>query len=286
MKASRVVSDVARSSAKLSRTSLATDDGHIRLDDDGVYEVQIDVPSSDLEQYEEDRPQPRKPAEARPSSVGEERLSALPVECVSEPEPVAEPVKSKSLFPPGTLLLWNGNQLGIYKEHLEHKGYDLLYVVERDGTLQPKGVCLFAYAPQPMGMLSDGLFRWMEQTMRWDRDALVVHFSNPEDVGRVQALQQPQAAERIERVTAPESSSVADKMLVRGRAFTISVGESKWSGVYWGRDAIGAIVAHNTNHVWNLMHLNLERFGDSVRFGAIVPRKKMREIEKAVGDSV
>jgi len=272
--------DTAQPSAKASRASLVGEDSHIRLGSDGIYEIDIDVPTADFEQYEEDRPAKKvQPAKSWPAPVAEATPSQPSVDHAREPEADQESAKAKGLFPPGTLVVWNGNQLGIYKEHLKKKGYDLLYVVEKDGRLQPKGICLFAYEPQPVGCLSEGIFQWMEQTMRWDRNALAVHFSNPEDLKKISALREPVETKPPEAEPKPPDGSPDDKTLVRGRTFTITVGRHKWNGVYWGRDTIGTIVAHNTNRAWSLMHLDLERFGASVKFGAMLARKKLREIE-------
>ena len=266
-----------------AKASVATEDGHVRLGSDGVYEITIDVPSADLPE-EEERPR-RHRAPEKPRAAAKKPLRPAPKprpEPHVEAPPVEEPAKPKGLFPPGTLVLWNTEHLGIYKEYLEHKGYDVLYVVESDGRLHPEGVYLAAYDPQRVGLLSEGIFKWMESTMRWEREALVFHFDNPDDVKRLPVLGQPQTAKTRNGGSERANAAKAEETLVRGRTFTISVGKRRWHGVYWGRNTMGTVVAHNTNRAWSLMHLDLSRFGSDVQFGDVLPNEQILEIEAAV----
>jgi len=271
-----------------------TRDGRVRLGPDGVFELEIDIPRADLEQYEDltartgerqplttpetseeepETPQP-EPEEKQPEQPRPEKRASV------APKP-QEAGESRNLFPPGTLVVWDNSQLAIYKEHLENKGYDLLYVVEPDGRLEPKGVCLFAYEHKRVGQLSEGILNWMERNMRWEREALLYHFDNPAEAQNLAAFK-TQRARATRPSPAADGESPEDRMLVRGRTFTINFGERQWSGIYWGRDKLGTIVAHNTNRTWNLMHLDLKRFGSSIAFGDVLPDEQIREIEKAL----
>jgi len=263
---------------------------NVRLGADGVYELCIDVPRADIERQERRRPMPPTPPPQRPAARQKRPApppAAVPMQRPTpqppprEEPPHKEPAAPKSMFPPGTLVLWNNTHLGIYKEYVAEKEYDLVYVVEPDGRLQPKGICLFAYEPQRVGLLSDGIFRWMESTMRWERDALVCHFDDPELARTLLARAEPSEPtepreEAGRRSPQPKESSP----WVRGRTFTIKVGKHQWVAVYWARDEIGAVVAHNTNRQWSLMHLDLDRFGPSVLLGDVLPDEQVLQIEK------
>jgi hypothetical protein len=259
--------------------SLETDDGRIRRGGDGVYQMEIDVPSADLgvdEETEQPKSPPpkKKPARAKPPEA------TVEPEAEPAPSPPSEaPPESEALFPRGTLVVWNGNQLGIYVEHQTQKGYDVVYVVEADGRLQPKGVCLFAYEPKRVGMLSEPIYKWMERSMRWERDALLCHFEDPALGERIPALKNAPPAESSAAESAPGNNGEEP---VVGQTFTLSMGPNEWHGVYWGHDRMGTVVAHNTNRVWSLMHLDLQRFGASVRFGDVLPDEQIKEIETAV----
>ena len=270
-------------SGRRAQPSLETEDGRVRLGADGIYEIEIDVPASDLEQ-EEDRIAESPPL--RQSPPGEPQASQPAVEPAPEAPAADETGEPEATFPCGALVLWDRNRLGIYKEHVESKAYDLVYVVESGGRLAPKGICLFAYDPQCVGLLSKGIFHWMEDTMRWERDALVHHFQNPDRIKDVPVLNEPPPATAPEVEREKAEDSVCGERLVRGRTFTITVGKHQWHGVYWGRNHIGTLVAHNTNRVWNLMHLDLRRFGASVRLGDLLPDEQIREIEMALDGQV
>ncbi len=276
----------ARSVSPRAAASLATEDGKIRLGADGVYELEIEVPRSDLPPEDEyQRPEPVRPSEMRPTPASKP-AAASPAPSASEMEQAfqqavaqSEPASaSKNLFPDGTLVRWNGGELGIYRQHVESKGYDLIYVVEADGRLQPKGVCLAPYEPHRVGMLSQGILQWMESTMRWDRDALLYHLDNPDDAKTLRVLSQAQPPQSAASAT----ESPANGRWVRGRTFTIKVGKHKWRGVFWGRDSLGTIVAHNTNRVWSLIHMDLKRYGDGIEYGDVLPAREIEKIEAAV----
>ena len=263
------------------RRAVRSPEGRVRLGADGVYEIELDVPSADLEQYDDVKPRP--PREPKPSP--RPRAPEKPV----EPEPTAEPEtapphveeESKDLFPCGALVVWNDGELAIYKEHREEKGYDVVYVAESGGTLVPKGVCLFAYGPRVVGRLSEPILRWMERCMRWDRNAFVAHFHNPTEADKVPVLREAPSPGEPE-FPPPPAEPVETGPFVRGRTFTITMGDHRWHAVYWGRDTIGTLVAHNTNRVWTLMHLDLDRFGADLQLGDVLPAGAVAEIERAV----
>lgn len=257
-----------------SAPSIDTDDGRVTVGSDGVYHLHIDVPAADLPE-EEQAPSPPPQAKAHEMPPPPPRPKPRPAEAPS-PQKAKQP---KGMFPKGTLVLWDGDRLGIYVEHQEDKGYDLLFVVESGGKLQPKGVCLFAYDPIRVGMLSDGIYQWMSKTMQWNRDAIMYHLEDPSIASRIPALDDPGA----NGGPAPGTNNPNNGgKLVRGQKFTIKMGDHLWRGVYWGRDQIGSVVAHDTNREWSLMHLDLARFASSLQLGEMMPPKQIDEIESAV----
>lgn len=259
------------------QSTQARPQGRVRLGSDGIYEMEIDVPSADLEQYDDVKPKPPPKPKPAPPPRAEEKPPPQPA-----PAPEPEVEKSKDLFPCGTLVVWNDGELAVYKQHREEKGYDVIYVAESGGKLVPKGVCLFAYGPRRVGQLSEAIFQWMERTMSWSRDAFVAHFDNPADAGRIPVLGEAPAAGEAPEPSKPAADTEERGPFVRGRTFTISMGDHVWHGVYWGRDPIGTLVAHNTNRVWTLMHLDLDRFGSDVQLGDVLPDEAITSIEQAV----
>lgn len=77
-------------------------------------------------------------------------------------------------------------------------------------------------------------------------------------------------------------SSRRDALLERGRVLRVNVGGRVWESVYWTEDEIGPIVAHNTNKVWALMHLDLNRFRDSLEYGEVLSYEQLSEIEQSL----
>ncbi|MCX8036507.1 MAG: hypothetical protein N3D11_05520 [Candidatus Sumerlaeia bacterium] len=276
----------ARSVSPRAAASLATEDGKIRLGADGVYELEIEVPRSDLPPEDEyQRPEPVRPSEMRPTPPPKAAATPAPPSASEMDQAFQQAVAqskvspaSQNLFPDGTLVRWNGGELGIYRQHVESKGYDLIYVAEADGRLQPKGVCLAPYQPHRVGMLSQGILQWMESTMRWDRDALLYHLDNPAEANTLRVLSQPSQPQSGGGTT----EATANGRWVRGRTFTIKVGKHKWRGVFWGKDALGTIVAHNTNRVWSLIHMDLKRYGDGIEYGEVLSAREIEKIEAAV----
>jgi len=271
--------------ARNGQPSIETPDGRVRRGSDGVYHMTLDVPRSDLDQYEDDpmqaaAPPPPRPPESRPPPPPPPPRPKAP-----EPPPAPRhedaPRQAGGLFEPGTLVLWGEGQLAIYKEHLEEKGYDVVYSVEPGGRLQPKGICLFAYEPQRLGLLADGILKWMEQRMRWERDALVYHLDNLADVEKIAVLNaQANGVANGNKLNGNNGRKNGE--LVRGQTFTVKMGAHQWHGVYWGRDSLGTIVAHNTLRKWTLMHLELKRFASSMEYDDILPDAQIEAIEKSL----
>jgi hypothetical protein len=66
----------------------------------------------------------------------------------------------------------------------------------------------------------------------------------------------------------------------RGQALRINVAGRVWEAVYWAKDEMGHVVAHCTNRKWALMHLDLNRFADSMELGEIKAPEEIEEIQR------
>jgi hypothetical protein len=270
---------------KHSRVEIDTEDGHVSRGTDGVYSVNIDVPTADLDLDEQERQTPPTPPQEQKPPQAEQRVHEMPPpkprEAAPEPPPEPETREPEGLYARGTLVLWDNDKLAIYDEHQEEKGYDLLYVIEPGGRLQPKGVCLFAYDPQAVGLLSTGIYEWMTKSMQWDKDALMAHLEDPSVAEKVPILEGAGAA----AAASGQANGRNNGKFVRGQTFSIRMGSNQWTGVYWGRDQLGTVVAHNTNRVWNLMHLDLKRFDQSLELGDVLSSERVNEIEQALSEN-
>lgn len=275
--------------------------------DDDVEAVSMDdLERSGYEAQLRSRPGAQAPAPQRPatrpgvsptreSTQGTSRAVATP----------SAPVVKD--FVPGSIVRLDDGSVAIYKDAVSGKDYALLYFLEPDTTIAPRGIFLEQYDAQRIGHMPEPLFAEMRDTGRWDRDAVIFHLEKYEYAGFVRHVaahqegRTPRAGARHatplrnrelppEETQQPEPEieqrSEPKNMFERGRVIKINVGGKVWESVYWTKDEMGPIVAHNTHKEWSLMHLDLERFKDSMEFGDLLPGHKILEIERSIAKAV
>jgi hypothetical protein len=219
---------------------------------------------------------------------------------------------------PGTIMSFDDGSIAIYRDAVSGKDYALFYFLEPDGGFAARGIFLEQYERLRIGALPPDAFDAMIRSGRWDRDALVYHLDRFEYASYLRGLVSapPAPAGNAPRVrpgplaaTAPPSPPVAQPQkepqvpaepprpapqerpitpppprdpLERGRNLRINVGGRIWEAVYWTKDEIGPIVAHNTHREWSLMHLDLSRFKDAMEFGDLLEPGQLSEIEASL----
>ncbi len=205
--------------------------------------------------------------------------SSPPVE--SHPAPSASPVQ------PGGIVKLDDETVAIFEQEIPNKEYDIVLMVKPDGTLEPKGVSLYAYQWQQIGSVPGDLLAQMMRRMRWERDALIYHLDNYEYAKLIPNQKAPsQKPEQVPPLTRASRTNAAVKSagehtLQRGRVLSITTGDKTWDAVYWGsNNMMGAIVAHNTHKTWSLMHLDLKRFKGSLKYGELIDSETIRKIEE------
>lgn len=244
---------------------------------------------SPLTQQPQQRPQPQMRRPAPP---------------VTAPAPSAHAGSDMT----GSIMRFDDDSIGIYKDAVSGKDYALFYFLEPNGALAPRGIFLEQYEFQRIGHLPEQVFENMRRAGTWERDAIIFHLDKFDYAGYIRRLEnrtplapearpqrsapmpeaQPRMAEqprpeprRVEPTPPPESPPPRDP-LERGRVIRINVGGKVWEAVYWTKDEIGAIVAHDTNREWSLMHLDLTRFKDSLEYGDLLAPEKLSDIEKSL----
>ncbi len=218
---------------------------------------------------------------------------------------------------PGTILVLEDGNVAVFKERKQSRDYDIVYLLRADGTAEAKGVPLFSYEIEPIGRLSSGCLQTLATENRWDRDMMVFHLLKFKDRRFIPTIQErastdlapreetftqwavkklneqdvievPGSDEDLDDVTeAPAASQTPEpqpepeeKKLARGRKFTVAFGPNqKWEAVYWGKDELGHVVAHHTHEKWSLMHLDLDRFKDSIEFHGMADVDLIRQME-------
>lgn len=252
------------------------------------------------------------------------------------PRPMPKPAlpavqnSSEELPAEGTLLAISSNEIAVFHKDVPSKGYQLVYMINADGTVSPQGIYLNAYEYRAIGMLSPVAMADIRKNMTWDRDILVFHLNDvqfahfiprPSDraslnghsaetlkidppdniqsaeiknfVERRSAAQDrviperlPSEERRVNREPVPEQTNEPepnDTGLRRGRRFRISMGKGRdWDAVFWGTDEQGTVVAHKTHGDWTLMHLDIDRFSNSLNLNGQLDDAELREVEKSL----
>lgn len=258
-------------------------------------------------------------AEAPVVSVAPPPTPSASLQNAPSPPPVAPPQETEGTFPIGTIIRLEDGTVGIYKDPVRGKEYEIVYCLRPSGRVSPEGIALFAYNAQRIGMLPKNVLDRMQRTMRWDRDTIVYHLDSFEfcslvpypgtgsatEHGTHDFTPLPLLTEKLPETpragsghtplptspatpAAPSAPAAAPAaataaILVRGRRLRISFGQGKsWDAVFWGRDDLDYIVAHRTHNSWGLMHLDLARFKDSTEVGDILPPQEIQAIEREI----
>ena len=198
------------------------------------------------------------------------------------PKPETEPPSPQPtpLFDMGTIILLEDGSLGIYKGPIPGKEYHLIYHLRPEGSVTPEGIYLYAYRSETLGCVSSEALEEMQRSMRWERDQILDPLS-PQEKARLIPLLSSRAIKK--EMTEPLRKR---NSLERGRLLKVKIGDKIWEAIYWGSDELGQIVAHNTNKVWTLMHLNLGRFGDALQYGDILSPEQIKNINLSLTESL
>jgi len=195
----------------------------------------------------------------------------------------AQAASSDGTFPVGTILLFEDGSLGVYKDSRPDKDYEVVSMLEKDGTVAPSGLAMENYDLKVLGTLPREFVLRMNRRGTWERDEIVYHL---DIFDYCEKIPDPQPSDETHRrrMTPAEATPLPvkkneEKGLSLGRRFTISFGAGKeWGGVYWGEDELGSVVAHSTHDKWALMHLDLKRFEESFKLGEMVPPEELDKI--------
>lgn len=184
---------------------------------------------------------------------------------------------------PGTILLFEDGAVGVYKEAHPQRDYDVIYMLKESGKIIPQGMPLYNYDVSPIGRLSQGCLEQLLRSGTWERDMMVFHLLKYPDRRHIPEIRKIDSGEhqistgssenvsqwQVKKLPASEAALKDENAreqpaFTRGRRLTINFGNQRWDAVYWGKDELGHVVAHDTHEKWNLMHLDLARFKDSI----------------------
>ncbi len=221
-------------------------------------------------------PPPLKEPPLPPRSLppAKKQVTTVPPQHIERP--VSPLVHAEPLYDIGTIIRLEDGSIGVYKGPIPGKEYHLIYHLCPDGTIQPEGIYLYGYLSEPLGRVTLEVLGEMQQTMHWERDRIIYHLSSYEKARLIPLLSPSK------KVAMPTEPLRKRNSLERGRRLRVKIGHRLWEAVYWGSDELGQIVAHNTNKIWTLMHLNLGRFGDSLETGDLLSPNEIKEINNSL----
>lgn len=187
-------------------------------------------------------------------------------------------------FPVGTILRFEDESIGVFKDARADKDYEIVYQLHRDGTAQAEGLALASYEVRVIGRLPPEFVLRLQRRQRWVRDEIIFHLDSFDYCAFVPVID-PNAARpaAAQLPAAPTPTPAAAPKLEQGRRVQVSFGPDKqWAAVYWGADDLGPLVVHQSGGRWALMHLDLNRFADSLVIGDFVDAKTRAQIEDEV----
>jgi hypothetical protein len=245
-------------------------------------------------------PAPPSSAAADPLTPPSSRLShssaEVPVSRVSPPsrtapEPTAgvtNQLGTDGTFAVGTILRFDDHSIAVYKDRKASKEYEVLYVLQPDGRIKAQGIALVTYDLKVLGKLPPEFMLRMQRRGTWDRDEIIFHLSSFDYcalVPQIRAAEEPssRSSSIVQKLSSPASGE--EKAMRRGRWFRIAFGPQEWNAIYWGEDELGSVVIHNTHQRWALMHLDLNRFKDSLVLGDMAEAEVMDKIYEDIAEA-
>ncbi len=188
---------------------------------------------------------------------------------------------SAGLHAEGTLLNIEDLGIGIYKERIPQKGYDIVYILLPD-KVSVQGIFLNMYRREIIGKLPPYVFKEIQKTHKWNPEQITAYFSDEKYTYLLPCTSKdlkavPVQSEKSQKVDSP---SEILRTIPFGQKLIFKMGDKAWEAIYWTKDEIGHVVAHNTNGHWQLMHLDLKRFQkmNMLQFGAVLPEDELKKI--------
>ena len=230
----------------------------------------------------------------------------------ANPQPQSTPSRN-GLPQAGDILRLGTGEIVIFHRDVASRNYQVALVLNPDGTLSPEGVYLSeAHDYEKIGLMPADHLDHLLKTLTWDRDYIVFHLDSINYAHLVihpmvktdRPAPPPQPGTRPAEWPAPPQEAPVEPRtplkqedppreapprgkLQRGQHFRIAFSKGKeWEAVFWCEDEQGPVVAHKTQGVWSLMHLDLKRFKDSIVLLSTLSEDEQIEIEKALRHSL
>lgn len=216
-----------------------------------------------------------------------------PVQPAAPPGPTG---RAGAPYREGAILCLNQRTVAIYNRPIPEKEYHLMQVLHPGNRVKMQGIAVEGYAVEELGCLPPEHLKRLQSEMRWDRDLIAFHCYSYEDVEKLPqqaaapaegggGTSETRPAQSAPAGAAPAAEASSNGRLHRGQRVTVQFGDKMWEAVYWGKDDQGEVVAHQTNRVWSLMHLDLHRFGSGLEVDPEIDVSLVKEIEQSLGSA-
>jgi hypothetical protein len=183
-------------------------------------------------------------------------------------------------FPVGTILRFEDHSLGVFKDAKADKDYEVVYRLLPDGSVRPEGMALASYDVKVLGKLPPEFVHRLQRRLTWNRDEIIFHLEHFDYCELIPEPDPQYVVEDEEEAVEETPNGAGGSLLTKGRHLTLSFGPGQsWQAVYWGEDDLGPLVAHKTADTWALMHLDLDRFADTMEMGPMAHESQLAEIE-------
>jgi len=237
---------------------------------------------------------PKPPRRAAAPRIQPPRSAAQPPVFAPPPPAPAPPLPRRGVeesdydrqgklpFPPGTIVRLDDDSLAIIKEEIHNREYDLVYCLCANGRIDPRGLALYGRKLERLGRLPKEELDKIEKRQAWDRDRVIYYLDDIAYAAGIPPINDHAPAESASQSLVNPQPYDDGHSLQRGRRLSIASGGKSWEAVYWGPDNHGAIVAHSLNGHWELIHLDLDHFGEAVQPGPLLPPREIRAIEQEI----
>jgi hypothetical protein len=251
------------------------------------------------------RPTPQQtPPPTTPPAV--QKTAPPPPEPPVQQAPPAPPPESEevgNLFRQGDILKMEDGTLAVYQGPVAGKEYDIALFLKKTGMIDPRGIVIYAYDVEKIGHLPPLYYEKLRHINLWNRDLIVYHLDRYERCKDIPFPTDPNLHSAPEKTPVPHrtppprqtkapgvptSYAEADppprpeQIQQKGRHITLKMGANEWKAVYWGKDDLGHLLAHQTHGDWSIMHMDLERFENSLQYGTLMSEDEIKTMDKSI----
>ena len=122
----------------------------------------------------------------------------------------------------GAILCFSAGEIAIFNRDIPSKNYQLVYMLNDDGTLSPKGIYLNGHEYEEIGSLPPAQMNVIQTALSWNRDVIVYHLNRFEDT---HLIPNPSVSQSLppRAISEPAETSEDDDPAPQARTNKVSV---------------------------------------------------------------